>query len=158
MKFLHPEFVKVLKALLSSQVEFLLIGGYAVNYHGYGRPTGDLDIWLRPDNGNKMKCINAFRELQYDKDSISDFEKLDFEKTQVFFIGEEPLRIDFLTQVNLLKFEDAWEKKNMLSIAGLSIPVVDYDHLVLTKITTGRTQDKLDLEELQKIKADKRKN
>ena len=155
MKFLHPEFIKVLKELLSAEVEFLLIGGYAVNYHGYGRPTGDLDIWLRPDNSNREKCIRAFKELHYDKDSLADFGKLDFEKTQVFFIGKEPLRIDFLTQVNLLHFEDAWSKRNILSIDDLSIPVVDYDHLVLTKMTTGRTQDKLDIEELQKINRDK---
>jgi hypothetical protein len=110
MKFLHPEFIKVLKALLNYNVEFLLIGGYAVNYHGFGRPTGDLDIWLRPDDGNRTKCIAAFKELQFDDKSISEIEQLDFEKAQVFFLGEEPLRIDFLTRVNLMKFEEAWRK------------------------------------------------
>jgi predicted nucleotidyltransferase len=111
MKSLHPSFIEVLKVLLECQVEFLLIGGYAVNYHGYGRPTGDMDLWLQPDNTNKRKCLAAFKKLHYAQQSIQNINNLDFEKTQVFFIGEVPLRIDFLTNVNLVDFEDACKKR-----------------------------------------------
>ena len=158
MKFLHPSFIEVLHTLIKCDVDFLLIGGYAVNYHGYGRPTGDLDIWIRPDDDNKQKCLKAFEGLKYNSESIDAVRKLNFGKPAVFFVGEEPLRIDFLTAVNLINFEDAWKKKNILSIQDLRIPVVDYHHLVLTKISTGRTRDKLDLEELQKINQKKKKD
>lgn len=157
MKFLHPTFIEVLKALINYHVEFLLIGGYAVNYHGFGRPTGDMDLWLRPDNDNKQKCLAAFKALNYTKESIENISKLNFKKAQVFFVGEVPLRIDFLTKVNMVNFEDAWREKKILSLDEIDIPVIDYEHLILTKITTGRTQDKLDLEELQKIQRHKNK-
>lgn len=55
MKFLHPSFIEILEVLIEHHVKLLLIGGYAVNYHGYGRPTGALDLWLKPDNKNKQK-------------------------------------------------------------------------------------------------------
>lgn len=157
MKFLHSSFVEVLKTLLDCQVEFLLIGGYAVNYHGFGRPTGDLDLWLKPDNKNKEKCLVAFKNLNFTQESIDKISKLDFTKAQVFFIGEVPLRIDFLTKVNVVDFEEAWRDKKILSIDDIEIPVIDYEQLVLTKISTGRTQDKLDIEELQKVQRHKKK-
>lgn len=155
MKFLHPSFIEVLKEFNDHHVDFLLIGGYAVNYHGFGRPTGDLDLWLRPDNDNKEKCLDAFKALNFTRESIENINKLDFTKAQVFYIGEVPLRIDFLTKVNMVNFEDAWSEKKMLSIDETDIPVIDYENLVLTKISTGRTKDKLDLEELQKVRRHK---
>ncbi len=158
MKFLHPEFIEIIKALNDSDAEYLIIGGYAVNYHGFGRPTGDLDIWLKPDNENKAKCVTAFRKLKYQEHSLEKLSTLDFEKPQVFYVGEPPLRIEFLTQVNLAKFDEAWETKETLSLENVTIPVINYKHLILTKINTGRTQDKLDLEELQKIKKEDNSN
>ena len=58
MKFLHPLFVEIIGALLKRQVDFLLIGGYAVNYHGYGRYTGDNNFWIKPNNYNSLLLIN----------------------------------------------------------------------------------------------------
>ena len=66
-------------------------------------------------------------------------------------MGEQPLRVDFLTKVNLVEFDDAWNKKRYFQLKNQNVPVVDYEHLILTKISTGRTKDKLDIEELQKI-------
>lgn len=129
MKHLDPSFVEVLKALLNASADFLLIGGYAVNYHGYGRPTGDMDLWLRPDNENKQRCLSAFKSLDYTQESIENISKFNFEKKQVFFIGEPPLRIDFLTKVNLVDFKDAWKARRTLSYDDLEIPVIDFEHL-----------------------------
>ena len=157
MKFLHPLFVEIIDALLKHQVDFLLIGGYAVNYHGYGRPTGDLDIWLRPDNTTKEKTLKAFSDLKFKMDDIENIRIQNFEKALVFFHGEVPLRIDFLTQVNSVNFDDAWEKRKIFKLKEIQIPIVDYDFLILTKISTGRTKDKLDLEELQKVNQVKNK-
>ena len=72
-------------------------------------------------------------------------------------MGEAPLRIDFLTNVNLVDFDEAWKKRKEWPLENYLVPVVDYDHLILTKISTGRTKDKLDLEELPKINKYKNK-
>jgi hypothetical protein len=148
MKILEPLFVNIIEKLIENNVDFLLIGGYAVNFHGYGRFTGDMDFWLRPDKENKRKLINALNAL---KKNTSVLEKLDFSHAQTISIGQPPLRIDFLTKVNLVDFDEAWEKRNFFQLNSKKVPVVDYDHLILTKFNTGRPQDKNDLEQLQKI-------
>lgn len=157
MKIIEPSFKKVIIQLLDSNVLFLLIGGYAVNYHGYGRYTGDIDFWIKPDNQNKLLLLDAFTKLNRNSDDIKEISKLDFTKPQTFFMGEVPLRIDFLTVVNQVNFDEAWKKRKEWPVENFLVPVVDYDHLILTKISTGRTKDKLDLEELQKINQGKNK-
>ena len=151
MKILEPLFQDVIEKLLKNNVQFLLIGGYAVNYHGYGRYTGDMDFWLNPTEENKKHFLEALSALKRHVDDIEKISTLDFTKAQVISMGEPPLRIDFLTRVNLVDFEDAWVKRNFLQLQNFSLPVVDYNHLILTKFNTGRPKDKMDLEELQKI-------
>ncbi|MEO8146197.1 MAG: nucleotidyl transferase AbiEii/AbiGii toxin family protein [Bacteroidia bacterium] len=156
MKILEPLFKKVIMQLLDSNVEFLLIGGYAVNYYGYGRYTGDIDFWIKPDNENKLLLLNAFVELGRNKEDIYKMSKLDFNKPQIIFMGEPPLRVDFLTRVNLLDFDEAWSKRKLWDLDAYKVPIVDYEDLILTKMTTGRPKDKLDVEELQKINQKKK--
>ena len=102
MKILESLFVKYIKQLIESNVDFLLIGGYAVNYYGYGRGTGDIDFWLRPTNENKIALLDAFKKLGRAEEDLNEISKLDFTKAQVLFIGKEPLRMDFLTKVNIV--------------------------------------------------------
>ncbi len=151
MKIFQPLFLNVIKSLIRNNVNFLLIGGYAVNYYGYGRYTGDIDFWIRPTEANKLLFLNALRDLERSNDDILAISKLDFTLAQVLTIGIEPLRIDFLTKVNLVSFDEAWNKKVFMPLEDLQLPVIDYNHLILTKVSTGRTKDQLDLEELQKI-------
>lgn len=151
MKILEPLFIDVIGKLLECNVEFMLIGGYAVNYYGYGRYTGDIDFWIRPDETNKINFLNALIKLKRLEDEIKEITKLDFTKAQAISMGVPPLRIDFLTHVNLVNFDEAWQKRNLLPIKNFSLPIVNYEHLIMTKFNTGRTKDKLDLEELQKI-------
>lgn len=151
MKIFEPLFINVIEELLSHQVEFLMIGGYAVNYYGYGRYTGDIDFWLKPDNNNRDKFIKALLKLKPDSEILHKISLLDFTKAQVISIGEPPLRVDFLTRVNLVNFDDAWQKKRMLPLNNMQLPVVDYDHLITMKFNTGRAKDKIDLDVLQRI-------
>lgn len=156
MKILDPLFIQVIQQLIKSGVDFILIGGYAVNFYGYGRYTGDMDFWLDPTNSNKLKFIDALTALKKNADDIKEISELDFTEAQVISIGEEPLRIDFLTKVNMVKFDEAIQNKNILQLKDFQVPVVNYDHLIQTKITTGRAKDKADIEELQKINRDKK--
>ena len=155
MKILEPIFKEVIIQLIENNVDFLLIGGYAVNYYGYGRYTGDIDFWIRPTNEQKVRLIKVLSKFGRNQEELIEVDKLDFSEAQTISIGEQPLRIDFLTKVNLVKFDEAWEKRVEWPIGICKVPIVDYHHLILTKFNTGRTKDKLDVEELQKINKNK---
>ncbi len=147
----------VLEELIKQKVQFIVIGGYAVNFHGFRRPTGDIDLWLKPENGeNKTHLIEALRNLGITEPVLQKLSDLDFEKAQVFRDGEEPFRVDFLTKVSGVKFDEAWQEKQSIELDGLNINFLHIKHLIATKITTGRNQDKIDIEELQKIQKHKK--
>jgi predicted nucleotidyltransferase len=152
MKILEPIFIDVIERLLHNDVEFLLIGGYAVNYHGYGRYTGDIDLWLRPTEENWHRFAIVFDNLCSNKPEVERVKALNFYVPQVITMGEPPLRVDFLTKVNLISFEEAWAKRVFFQLKNMQVPVVDYHHLITMKFNTGRPQDKNDLEQLQRIK------
>ncbi|MCG3168108.1 MAG: hypothetical protein POELPBGB_03908 [Bacteroidia bacterium] len=148
----------LLEQLNNYKVEYIVVGGYAVNFHGYRRTTGDIDLWIKPDNGvNKSKIIDSFSKLGVEKTTLKELTKMDFSKPLVFVDGEEPYKIDFMTAISGVKFEDAWEQKVIAEIDGLSIPFIHLNHLVISKITTGRYKDKEDIEQLQRIKELKNK-
>lgn len=79
--------------------------------------------------------------------------ELDFAKPIVFIDGEEPFKIDFLTYISGVSFNDAWQQKTIAVLDGISIPFIHLNHLILSKLTTGRPQDKIDIEKLQQIQA-----
>ncbi|ODS81570.1 MAG: hypothetical protein ABS46_11195 [Cytophagaceae bacterium SCN 52-12] len=86
----HQQFMQ---QLLDSDVEFIVVGGYAVIYHGYKRTTGDIDIWLKPTNENRDKLVRALAKMEFSKDSLDQLSQLDFKETLVFSINDEPEKI-----------------------------------------------------------------
>jgi len=70
MNIFHDDHLEIIKELLENQVSFLLIGGYAVIYHGYNRTTGDMDLWLEPSNQNKYKVIEALEKLGFEQEGL----------------------------------------------------------------------------------------
>ena len=144
---------KMLRLLVEFNVDFILIGGFAVNYYGYNRPTGDMDIWLKPSIDNQQKLINALTNYGFNKESINYVLSLDFTKPEVFACGEPPIRVDFLTKITGVDYEEADAQKVLSPMENIHIPILHLHHLVLSKISNDRTKDKLDIEELQKIQA-----
>jgi predicted nucleotidyltransferase len=152
MNILDSYTKEMLAELIKQGVEFIVIGGYAVNFHGFRRLTGDIDLWLKPDNGsNKTRLLSALKELGITEDIINKLSALNFEQALAFHDGNEPFRIDFLTRVSGVNFDEAWKEKEAVKIDGLKINFLHIKHLIATKITTGRNKDKIDVEELQKI-------
>ena len=150
---------ELLLHLNKNEVQYIVVGGYAVNYHGYRRTTGDIDLWIKPDNGsNKNRIIDCLRELGVEELTLTELVKLDFSKPVVFVDGEEPFKIDFMTAVSGVNFEEAWAQKVIADIDGIDISFIHLNHLVISKITTGRAKDKNDIEQLQKIRKLKGKN
>lgn len=143
--------IKLLRSIDEAGVEFLIIGGFAVNYYGYSRTTGDLDLWIRPDNHNRNKLAGVLEKSGFNMDDLKTLRLTDFEKVFVFHIWEKPFQIDFLTHITGIEFNTAYHAKEMVNIQGLTLPVISFEHLILSKMTTGRLRDKADIEELQKI-------
>jgi len=151
---LHQDLIKM---LLDAHVDFIVIGGYSVIFHGYKRSTGDIDIWLKPDNANKEKLLPVLRQMGFDENEINEVAMFDFTQHMVFSIGEKPEKIDFITRISLVKYEDADKKKIIAEADGLLIPFLHLDDLILSKINTGRSKDKADIDMLQLIEKAKRK-
>jgi len=155
--FLEPH-KSFLKKLVSGNVDFILVGGYAVNYYGYTRTTGDIDLWLKPDNDNRDRLISVLIKEGFSKAGINKIQSLDFTSMVAFHSGELPFKIDFMTHISGLTFSAAIGKKESLLVDDFVIPVLNFEHLILSKMSTSRKRDKVDVEELQKINLAKKGN
>lgn len=153
MNIFYEEHRLILNALLEQGVEFMLIGGYAVNYYGYNRSTGDMDIWLKPANENKECLLKALAGLHFDAEGISTVSKWDFRQPQKFHIGydNQPDKTEFMTYISGINYQDAAEIKIMAEIEDLILPIIHFTSLIQNKKSTGRLKDKADVEYLEKI-------
>jgi len=149
---------QVLSKLNKRKVDYIVIGGYAVNFHGYNRTTGDIDLWIRPDNGkNKERLLACLVDLEVPLSAVGKLAKEDFNRPTMFRDGERPFRIDFITHISCVNFEEAWTQKKEGKLEGIKMNFLHLDHLIISKIATGRPQDKADIDELQKIQEIRRK-
>lgn len=157
MNILLDEHKAILINLLKSKIDFILIGGYAVIYHGYGRTTGDMDVWLKPDNENRDKLIPALETFGILPEDVDHIKKMDFTQVLAFHMDEPPRRVDFLTKIVGLTYAEADSKKVFLPLGEFQVPILHLDHLLVNKMISGRAKDKADVEELQKIMRLKKK-
>ena len=149
---LLDEHQQMLSALIKHQVKFILIGGYAVIHYGYERTTGDMDLWLQLGNENRDKLIMALADFGIEEEGLDILRNVDFSNPiQAIHIGTPPRSIDFLTSISNVKFEDAINKVNYFLLEDMNVPVIHYNDLILSKLTSNRLKDKADIEELQKI-------
>ncbi len=147
----------LLRKLLNAGVDFIVIGDYSVIYHGYNRTTGDIDIWLKPDNANKAKLLPVLRDFGFEESDLIDVATLNFTDHIVFSIGDYPEKIDFITRINLVEYDEADRQKIFAEVDGLTVPFLHLNHLVLSKMNTGRPKDQADVDMLQKIERAKDK-
>jgi hypothetical protein len=152
MDIFLPEHKLFLSLLYKNKVEFMLIGGYAVIIYGYERGTADMDIWLNPTNENKLLFIASLREYGIGESSLNILASMDFEgEPRVMNLGEKPNKIDFLTKVQGVKFNEAYAKRKQLPLMDFDVSVISYHDLVVIKMIAGRPQDVADVDVLQKI-------
>lgn len=141
---LTPEFREFLALLNDHNVQYLLVGGYAVGFHGYVRYTKDLDIWvaISPENAaNLADAIEAFAG------SPVDAERFLSEKT-LFRIGVPPIRIEVITQIDGVEFEQCYAQRDHRPLGDLTINVISLDDLRRNKHASARPQDLADLDNL----------
>ncbi len=151
MNILYDTHKLVLRKLLEKGVDFLLVGGYAVNYHGYNRVTGDMDIWLKPDNKNKEMLISSLKELDFDDEGLAIINGWDFTRPQLFHIGNKPDLTDFMTFISGVNYEQVKKDAIQANIEGIALPIIHLNHLIQNKTASGRLKDLADVEYLNKI-------
>ena len=145
----NVDFVEFLQLLDKYQVEYLLVGGYAVILHGYNRSTGDMDLWVNKSEENYTKLQKVYSDFGIPIFSENDFNSEEFD---VWSIGKEPIKIEILTDVIGLVFNESFKKCNWFDMEKFKIPFVDIDDLFKTKLATGRYKDLADIEQLKKLK------
>lgn len=138
-------------ALLNKyDVEYMVIGGVAVIYHGYTRATSDIDFWYKPSLDNFHKIIEAYREYGID---VSDLEKAVFDPNNTYLRFPTGFKTELLPVVEGVdSFKEAKDRCEILELEGIKIPIIGYDHLIQSKMKTNRLKDKADVEELDKRK------
>ena len=144
---LSKDFKEFLELLNENKVKYLVVGGYAVAFHGHPRYTRDIDVWieLSPDNANNI--LNALKEFGFGSLGLKPDDFL--ESDQIIQLGYPPNRIDILTSLKDLKFEDCYKTKVEVEIQGLHIDFIDIENLKKNKRATGRPQDLADAENLE---------
>ncbi|TWT86283.1 hypothetical protein Mal64_38230 [Pseudobythopirellula maris] len=143
---LPPDFKEFFELLRSEGVEYLLVGGFAVNLHGHVRATGDIDAWVKPSEENAARLASVLRRFGLSGATV-DAAAL-AEPDRVFQIGVPPMRIDLLTGISGLEFADAYSRRLATEIDGVSISVISLDDLRTNKKASGRPQDLADLDRL----------
>ena len=138
----HQQFVV---ELLKHKVDFIVVGGLSVVFHGYIRTTGDMDLWIRPSNDNKLKLLPVIKKFGLSDESIQHLEKKDFNKMLAFHFNNPPQKIEFLTFISGLKFDDAAARCDNLTFEGFEIPFLSYEDLILNKMMAGRLKDQADV-------------
>lgn len=145
---LNKDYSEMLQILSESNVKFLVVGAYAMGAYGCVRATGDIDVWVLCSLENSGKVHNALKLFGAPLDQI-DSGTFSHEGV-VFQIGVAPRRIDILTGIDGVEFDQAYEKRNVIEIDGMQIPFISLKDLVANKLSTGRAKDKLDAEQLLK--------
>lgn len=144
---LPPDFKEFLKFLKEYDVRYLLIGGYAVGYHGYARATEDMDIWvaIHPDNADRL--ISALNAFGFEHPDIN--RELFLQEKNIIRMGHPPMRLEISMSISGVDFDECYQTRIVDELDGVEVDLIDLEHLKKNKKASGRPKDIADLEELQ---------
>jgi predicted nucleotidyltransferase len=146
-RLLNRDFRDMLSALSDEHAEFLLVGAYALAVHGLPRATGDLDLWIRSSADNAGR---VWRALVRFGAPVGDLRQEDLRTPGVVVqIGVAPRRIDLLTSIDAVEFDDAWAQRTEVELEGVRVPVIGRRELIVNKKAVGRPQDLADVARLE---------
>lgn len=143
---LPPDFKEFLKLLNDNKVKYLLIGGYAVGYHGYPRATNDIDIWIAVNPENAKRVEKSLRVFGFNLPELSP--ELFLKENQIIRMGMPPVRIEINTGISGVKFEECYTERVIDTIDDISVGIISLEHLKINKRASGRHKDLDDLENL----------
>ncbi len=146
---LNQDFHDLLQAFVDHDVRFMIVGAYALAVHGQPRATGDLDVWIEATEQNASKAYTALAAFGAPLDDLTE---ADLRTPGVVFqIGVAPGRIDILTEISGVAFENAWPRRIESHYGELAVPVIGREDFVANKRATGRPKDALDADLLEKL-------
>lgn len=144
----NEDFRDFIQAMNNHDVEYILVGGYAVILHGYRRVTGDMDIWVKRTKENYSKLVHAFAEFRLPVFDMTEEKFLDAKTTDVFSYGRPPVSIDIITELKGVQFEEAFSQSQIFNENGLMIRFLHLNNLIQSKKAAGRYKDLDDIEKL----------
>ena len=143
---LRKDFREFIESLNSHHVDFVIVGAYALAFHGSPRYTGDLDILVRPNLENAARIEQAIRDLGF---ASTDLKAADFAvPDQIVQLGHPPLRIDLITSLTGVTFDEVWQERVPAELDGVPVSFIGRDAFIKNKKAIGRMKDKADLESL----------
>ena len=143
---LPNDFKEFLKLLNANNVEYLLIGGYAVGYYGYPRATADMDIWIAMNPVNAAKIVASLKAFGFEPPGLSA--NLFLKEKQIIRLGVPPVRIELATTISGVDFNDCFTKRVIAELDGVKTNLISLNHLKINKKASARHQDIADLEHL----------
>ena len=146
MKIIFKDFLEFLKLLNGHNVEYLLVGGYAVAYHGYPRMTMDMDIWIKISDNNAENIVKAIQEFGF---NTNDLKKELFNKPDsIVRMGNKPQLIEIMTTISGVEFGSCYKRRVKKNIDGIKVSIISYEDLKMNKKAAGRPKDIADLDYL----------
>ncbi len=140
------DFKEFLRLLNENNVKYLLIGGYAVSYYGYVRPTGDMDIWIPFDRENAEKVVQALRQFGFTSKDLTP--ELFLKPKSIIRMGVPPMRLEVSNYIDGVEFDKCYNELELLKLDDLTIPLISLKYLKINKKASGRLKDLNDLEHL----------
>jgi predicted nucleotidyltransferase len=144
---LNQDFKEFIQSLNDNRVRYLVVGGYAVAFHGHPRYTKDIDIWIELGAENAANLIKALEQFGFGSLGLQESDFL--APNQVIQLGQPPNRIDLLCSVSGLEFAACYDSRVTVEIDGVPVSFIDLENLRKNKAASGRLQDLADLENLQ---------
>jgi predicted nucleotidyltransferase len=141
-----PDFLDLLRFLNEEGVEYLVVGGMAVNYHGYHRSTGDLDLWVAITPENQGRLATALIRFGFSPQSVARRPLL--ERPKFIRIGQPPIRVEIHSDISGVQFKECFPRAERCVVAGVEVRIISLQDLRANKRATGRTKDRADLEAL----------
>ncbi len=142
------DFQDFLRLLNESGVKYLIVGGYAVAFHGYVRYTGDLDIFVELSEDNAAKLARVLRLFGFNLPRVRP--ALFLRKGKIIRMGHEPMRLEILNEIDGVSFQECYQARRVAKLEGLDVNFIDRPQLLRNKRATGRKKDEVDAEELSR--------
>ena len=146
---LSPDFKEFIELLNAHNVQYLIVGGYALAFHGHPRYTKDIDVWIATNTENAERMLKVLTDFGFSSLALSQQDFL--EKDNIIQLGLPPNRIDILTSVDGIEFENSIHQSSVLEVDGVNIHLIGIHNLIENKIASGRLQDLADVEKLQAL-------
>jgi hypothetical protein len=143
---LPQDFKEFLNLLRVNQVEYLLIGAYAVGYHGYARATQDLDVWIASTPLNATRLVTVLREFGFGLPEVTT--EFVLRPNNIIRMGKEPMRIEILNWASGVDFDECYSERVVGDLDGVQVSIIGLNQLKKNKKASGRLKDLADLEHL----------